>query len=226
MKCGVCGGENFSHQKVLWAELVNDWQLSPAEVAYIDDQQGGRCITCGSNVRSIALGNAIRAFLGVKSFLNEALTFADVRKNSVLEINEAGTLSSTLRKFEHYTYGAYPEVDMHCLPYEDCVFDMVVHSDTLEHIPRPIHALRECLRVLKPAGGLCFTVPIIVGRLSRSREGLKKSYHGNSLINAEDYSVQTEFGADVWNYVMEAGFSSVSIYSFAYPAGISILAIK
>jgi ubiquinone/menaquinone biosynthesis C-methylase UbiE len=101
---------------------------------------------------------------------------------------------------------------------------VVIHSDTLEHVRNPVHALSECRRVLKPDGALCFTVPVILGRLSRDREGLPKSYHGNPATAAEDFAVQTEFGADVWTYIIEAGFQEISIHSVGYPAGLAFLA--
>ena len=57
------------------------------------------------------------------------------------------------------------------------------------------------------ADGRCiFTVPIVVGRMSRTRTGLKNSYHGTPGQGGGDYIVHTEFGADVWRYVVEAGF--------------------
>ena len=83
--------------------------------------------------------------------------------------------SPILRAMKGHTFGAYPEVDMHALPYPDETFDIVVHSDTLEHVPEPVHALGECKRVLKPNGALCFTVPIIVARLSRSKPCCQKA---------------------------------------------------
>ena len=49
-------------------------------------------------------------------------------------------------------------------------YDLVVHSDTLEHVPDPVRALQECRRVLRPLGACCFTVPIVVGRLTRSHQ--------------------------------------------------------
>jgi SAM-dependent methyltransferase len=101
---------------------------------------------------------------------------------------------------------------------------VVIHSDTLEHIKNPIHGLQECRRVLKPNGGLCFTVPIIVGRLSRNRDGLTPSFHGNLDPMPEDFVVHTEFGADAWTYILEAGFTEVSIHSIEYPAAIAFVA--
>ena len=113
---------------------------------------------------------------------------------------------------------------MHNIPHANGTFDVVIHSDTLEHVPNPIHALSECRRVLKPTGALCFTVPVIVKRMSRSRDGLPKSHHGVSETATDDYAVQTEFGADAWTYLIEAGFSEITIHTFEYPAGIAFLA--
>ncbi len=172
------------------------------------------------------MANALRAFLGAEQFLLEVVISEQLSKLSVLEINEAGMLSPLLQQFGGYVYAAYPAVDIHALPYEDCTFDVVLHSDTLEHVENPVHALVECRRVLKAGGALCFTVPTIVGRMSRSREGLPKSFHGAATTTVNDYVVQTEFGADVWTYVLEAGFSEVSIHSVEYPAGIAFLARK
>ncbi len=60
--------------------------------------------------------------------------------------------------------------------------------------------------------------------MSRSRDGLPKSYHGNAGTTADDFAVQTEFGADAWTYVLQAGFREVSMHAFEYPAGIAFLA--
>ena len=224
MQCGICGGTEFTSRRVLWDKLIDEWQLSQAEAAYIDRQQGESCNQCGSNLRSIALANALRAFLGTKAFLREAAASPSGKHLAILEINEAGMLTPVLKTFGRYVYGAYPEVDLHALPYDDNTFDVVIHSDTLEHIVNPVHALIECRRVLNPGGALCFTVPTIVGRMSRNREGLRKSYHGAPATTADDFAVRTEFGADIWTYIFESGFTEVSIHSVEYPAGIAFLA--
>jgi len=226
MKCSVCGGSEFTSNKVLWKELIDEWQLSEAETRYIDRQQGENCNHCGANIRSIALANAILDAMGTTLLLDEVSRSELTRSRHILEINEAGALSPWLKKFEHYTFGAYPEVDMHNLSYTDQTFDLVVHSDTLEHVINPVHALKECRRVLKTGGALCFTVPMIVGRMSRNREGLPKSFHGNSNTSSDDFAVQTEFGADAWTYILEAGFKELKIHTFEYPSGIAFTAIR
>lgn len=38
------------------------------------------------------------------------------------------------------------------MPYPNTSFDLVVHSDVLEHIENPIQALKESRRVLRPGG--------------------------------------------------------------------------
>jgi ubiquinone/menaquinone biosynthesis C-methylase UbiE len=115
---------------------------------------------------------------------------------------------------------------MMSLNIESDKFDLVVHSDTLEHISNPTKALAECHRVLKKDGLCIFTVPIIVDRMSRSRDGLEKSFHGSQELRSPDQLVYTEFGSDVWNYVIQSGFSSCEFYSYDYPAGIAIIARK
>ena len=55
----------------------------------------------------------------------------------MLEINEAGTLHPILRMLPRHRLVSYPEVDMTRLPFADRSFDLVVHSDTLEHVPDP-----------------------------------------------------------------------------------------
>lgn len=224
--CGVCGKSTFSRREILWDALIKEWQLTKNEVAYINHQQGTTCKSCGSNIRSIALANAIRSFFGTREYLKNYNTGKYSKDLSVLEINEAGNLTPILRTLGNYTFGAYPEIDMHQLPYSDKSFDLVVHSDTLEHVKKPVHALRECRRVLKERGALAYTVPIIVGRLSRIREGQSPSYHGNPETDSNDYIVQTEYGADAWTQLMDAGFNEVSIYTVDYPSGIAFLARK
>jgi SAM-dependent methyltransferase len=169
--CHVGGGQTFEHTRVLWPALVAAWQLSEKEAEYIDVRQGTQCRSCGSNVRSIALARAIMNF---RAFAGTLTTFVGDRGQQdlrVLEINEAGTLHNVLRLSRHQL-ASFPEVDMRSLPFPSAAFDLVVHSDTLEHVPDPQKGLEECRRILDDRGALAFTVPVVVGRLSRARAGL------------------------------------------------------
>lgn len=101
--------------------------------------------------------------------------------------------------------------------------DLIVHEDTLEHVTQPVRALSECRRILKPGGALCFTAPIVTGRMTRSRDGLEKSYHCTSGTTDEAMRVWWEFGADLWTLALRAGFSSCAIEAFEYPAALALL---
>lgn len=66
-------------------------------------------------------------------------------------------------KWEGFLEGVNAKVcdlETSVLPYEDDSFDLVVFTETLEHIPRsPYAVLNEVARVLKPGGILVFSVP-------------------------------------------------------------------
>jgi SAM-dependent methyltransferase len=101
------------------------------------------------------------------------------------------------------------------MPYGDGSFDLIVHSDTLEHVPNPERALAECARVLKSGGAMCFTVPILPARLSQSRTNLAPIYHGDPANQKEDLLVQTDYGADIWHFLHRAGFGAVTLTQFS-----------
>lgn len=225
--CPVCGGKEFLEGSlVLWTSLVNAWQLSDYEVEYINRQQGFSCNSCGNNLRSMALANAILYKYEAANILEEFVESELAQTLKVLEINEAGGLTPILNKFPNHRLVSYPEYDMCDLSFESEVFDLVVHSDTLEHVPNPVRALSECRRILNSNGMCIFTVPVIVDRMSRSRSGLAPSYHGQANVLAADQMVCTEFGADIWQTVLKAGFISCEIFSFEYPAALVMIAKK
>lgn len=83
----------------------------------------------------------------------------------------------------------YRNEDLENQTFDDGVFDLVLHSDVLEHLFNPFSALREIWRTLK-AGGYCiFTAPTYPGRVSseqvafRDGDGVRivgePEYHGN-----------------------------------------------
>jgi len=226
MRCSVCAGTQFVDHAILWDGLVNEWQLSPHERAYVDRQQGTMCAGCGANLRSMALADALCKTFGTSLPLGAFVRTPEAQQIRILEINAAGSLTATLKNMAGHVYGEYPELDMSNLSFPEASFDIVCHSDTLEHVPNPRHALGECRRVLKPGGRLCFTIPIIVGRLSRDRTGLAKSYHGTPTLGRDDFVVHTEFGADAWTYLIDAGFSNVAFSAFEFPAGLALTASR
>ncbi|CAN2227809.1 AdoMet_MTases domain containing protein [Candidatus Nanopelagicaceae bacterium] len=225
-KCFVCGTNKFEFQEILWKELISEWELLQSEVDYINRQQGLACFTSKSNLRSIALAKSFLLAVNSNKTLNEYSKTLKARRLNILEVNEAGNLHSTLRKFKKLTFAEYPEIDLHDLPYSSDCFDFVIHSDTLEHIERPLVALQQIHRVLKKGGKTIFTTPIIIDRLTRSRSGLPNSYHGASDIIDDGMLVTYEYGADFWKYLAEVGFTDIRIITEMYPAGIAFVCTK
>lgn len=203
---------------------MSEWQLTPYERDYVDLQQGCRCRDCGANLRIIALGNAIQSAIGTTLTVRDAVGSGDFDQLRVLDCNGAEGLSLALSHLPLYQRADYPEYDMRRLPFDSDSFDLIIHSDTLEHIETPGPALEECRRVLAKSGHVCFTVPVIHGRMSRSRAGLQKSYHGAPGSPREDFVVHTEFGADVWTFLHKAGFDCVTINQVGFPAATAITA--
>ena len=222
--CHVCGGRTFEHASVLWPDLVAAWELSEEEAQYVDIQQGTHCQSCGSNIRSIALAHAIMRFHRFAGTLTTLVQDPALQNIRLLEINEAGTLHPLLRMMRGHCLASYPDVDLRSLPFQSGSFDLVVHSDTLEHVSDPGRGLEECRRVLSDQGALVFTVPVVFGRLSRSRARMLPSYHGHEGCVDPGMLVHTEFGADVWTFVVRAGFSSCELVTFRFPSGLAIIA--
>ncbi len=224
--CACCGGNDFTQQKILWPALVQEWGLSPYENEYIDRQQGLNCRRCGSCLRSAALALAICRCFGHPGTFHQFVRKREYRHLRVLEVNEAGQLTQFLREMPLHTLAKYPEVDMTRMPYRDGSYDLVVHSDTLEHVPQPTAALSECYRVLSPGGYCAFTVPVVVDRMTRSRAGLPPSYHGSSAERARDFMVQTEYGCDAWKHVMAAGFKECRVITPEFPSALAFVGVR
>lgn len=225
--CPVCGGDSFSQKKILWPELIEQWGLEPHEVDYIELQQGFRCSHCRNNLRSMTLAEAVlRAFDFSGNFSEFCRTERQVRERTVIEVNAAGTLSPYLQCLPGHSLHCFPRLDLQRMSFSDDSVDILIHSDTLEHVPDAKAALQETLRVLRPGGFLFYTIPIVVGRLGRSRHGLPPSYHGKPGAGRTDYVVQWEYGADFWCEIFEAGFEQLSLTSLVFPASVAIAATK
>jgi len=224
--CLCCGSTSLIESPVLWEKLVQDWELSAAEAEYINHQQGFACQRCKVRLRGMTLAYAIMKMDSYQGLFKDFIKTRWIKKKKILEINRADWLTQYLNQVPGHILCSYPEVDIQKLPYADNSFDIVVHSDTLEHVEDPLQAMRECQRVLKPNGFCAFTTPVVVDRLTRSRAGLSPSYHGTENQISEDYLVHTEFGADVWKLAFQAGFTEVRTYSLEYPAGLAFVFIK
>ena len=143
------------------------------------------------------------------------------------EINRIDGLHDALITLRHFTAsdhveGAEPGTviagvrheDLTGLSYPDASFDLILTSETLEHIPDLAAALAEIHRVLVPGGRHLFTIPLLPGvatTFPRARLG-----EDGSIINLAPpirhpggdtgWPVFTEFGADFPAILQSAGF--------------------
>ncbi len=151
----------------------------------------------------------------------------EIRLLRIAEINRIEGLHDPLSGLpgfagSDYQPGAAPGVvvdgirseDLMKLTYQDGCFDLILTSETLEHVPNLGAALHEIRRVLVPGGRHIFTVPL----LPRTSSTFPRAVlHPDGTI--EDlaprichpggdwgYPVFTEFGADLPDVLRRAGF--------------------
>lgn len=227
--CPACGrGGELTDGAKLWPELIAEWELTPEWAEWFNLREGSICEHCGSNLRSRQLAQTIvetaRAEFGTTaSSLRKLCRERTARSLRVAEINSVGSLHQFLAKLPCLNYSEYrselpgiPSEDLMGLSYGDSTFDLVITSDTLEHVPDVGIALGEIRRVLKRGGLHLFTVPVVwarprTRRRATVRDGklvhdMAPSYHGSPQQGKDDFLVFYEFGADFVEQCQEAGF--------------------
>lgn len=227
MKCPICNNDTFGQTNVLKQRLINEWGLNNNEVEYINRQQGLLCSNCSCNLRSMTLADSIMKYYSFRSTFDQFCNSNFGAHLRLLEVNTAGDLHPFLIKFKKHIFAEYPNVDLQNLPYPDDSFDLIIHSDTLEHVKSSTTALKECFRVLKEGGALFYTIPIVYSRLTKRRDSLLNSYHGSQdEFQGEDYKVWTEYGADFWVEIVNAGFTKIFLITLGDLSSIAICAKK
>ncbi len=92
--------------------------------------------------------------------------------------------------------------DLQTLTFKDGEFDLIIHSEDLEHVNDYRKALAEIERVLKPGGWQVYTVPLLHGRQTIRRAVIEKGVVRNLLPPSwhgceAEYLVIWEFGDDL-----------------------------
>jgi SAM-dependent methyltransferase len=167
-----------------------------------------------------------------------------VKRLKVAEVNSCGSLHKALCRLPGLKFSEYepdsPEVpheDLLNLSYASGEFDLVLHSDTLEHVPDLGRALDEIHRVLKPGGAMICSVPLVRdGRQTTARAAVKPDgevehffppiYHGGSYQKTCQYLVFYDFGGDLFEFIEARGFNIQILEHQQNPAAFSIIAKK
>jgi SAM-dependent methyltransferase len=66
----------------------------------------------------------------------------------------------------------------HALPFASAVFDIVLCTEMLEHVPDPAAVLSEIRRILKPGGRLIMTTPFLVPLHEEPHDFFRYTSHG------------------------------------------------
>ena len=101
----------------------------------------------------------------------------------------SGACTRCCERLPDLTYAEYPEEDVMALSYADASFDLVLTSDTLEHVEDPMKGMEEIRRVLRPGGRHVFTVPIkpdLATSRSRERSGARVPRPWRRAVLARD----------------------------------------
>jgi len=229
--CFACGSSGeFVFSNIINNELAKSWGLSEDLRLGFDIRESTNCKVCGNSLRSNFHAKAISKTIDPgSSCLKEAVISDNARKLRVAEINACGALHQFLLQLPGLEYSEYMtddsnirSEDLNQLSYNSDSFDIVLTSDTLEHLPDWSRAAKEIRRVLKPNGVHIFTVPAILTRLTRTRaiqDGkkiahlLSPSYHGRDPKRTADYTVYNEFGADFRREIDKLGFRTQLYYT-------------
>jgi len=240
-RCSVCGDVTVFRFNS-WSidrELLEAWGDAAADHAYLR-RESMFCGTCSSSLRVRMLASSLLRALGSDAgSVREAIDIPPFASLDVLEINELGSTGSM-----HTVLSAHPRLvsteyrgaeglgtagpdgrlneDLTALTFADATFDVVLHSDTLEHVPDPVAAMREVRRVIRPGGVHVFTVPALVSRPATQTRAVLEAdgvrhlhpplYHGRGagpysrLPVGDDFLEFTSFGADLAGWVAAEGF--------------------
>ena len=232
-KCFCCGEicRMYFNPWVINKQTLNDWGSYETAHEYLV-RESSFCGRCGApfRVRRIAEVFLERLCRRNHNSINQCLYSGELNGLSILQLNEiggAGSLQETLGKAPNvtttfysrdYNFGevlkGFSNQDMSSLTFESNSFDLVLHSEVLEHVVDFRQAHLEAIRVLKPGGVLIFTVPVqLNNEKTFSRFKLNdfgelifhppKIWHGWAggpfaiLPKRADYLELHSFGADV-----------------------------
>jgi 2-polyprenyl-3-methyl-5-hydroxy-6-metoxy-1,4-benzoquinol methylase/glycosyltransferase involved in cell wall biosynthesis len=238
--CVVCGcHSSFRFDPTLIIpQLQKAWGISDNLVEAFNRKESMFCGHCGASLRirrlAAVLIQTLAELKGISSkSIVELIQNHEFRRLKIAEINACGALHSYLKDHPNFCYSEWiPHAkpgemhdgvrceDLQHLTYPHDTFDIILTSETLEHVPEPENAWREIHRTLKGGGCHIFTIPVLPSQrdtIQRARmvngtreDLLEPAYH--SPWGREDVFVYTDFGMDVIEKLNKIGLKTEVFY--------------
>jgi SAM-dependent methyltransferase len=230
--CAVCGKTRpmLYRRRVIPDRLVELWGLSPRQAEALARKESCDCSACGAKLRARRLARVVLELYptGARS-LHAWSQSPEARALRIAEINRIDGIHEALADLpgsrpSDFTPGAEPGStadgvrceDFTRLTYPDASFDLVLTSETIEHVPDLAAALAECRRVLAPGGRHVFTAPVnpnVAKTFPRARMAPDGSVERLAPAIAHPggdwgYPVFTELGTDLPEILEDAGFQT------------------
>ena len=240
-RCNVCGSTTrfVFNRWVIPDDVATAFGGADVALAY-RRRESLFCRTCGSSHRvrrfaSVLLDHYAERATSLAELVGEP-GFRSLRIAEINGIGSAGSMHAFLSQLPELVYSEYlgkeraGEVingvrneDLLNLTYTDASFDLVLTSDTLEHVPDVDRCLAETRRILRPGGRHVLTVPVTLWRAQSVQRAKVDAagavrhiqppiYHGRGggpfrLMPAKgDYLAFTDIGADFGDGCVRAGF--------------------
>jgi SAM-dependent methyltransferase len=192
--CVVCGRDSIFRfdSTIITAQLQRAWGISDILAEGFNRKESMFCDNCGCSLRIRRLATVLmQTFVEISGTscksVEELLQNEAFRQLKIAEINACGALHSYLKDHPNLYYSEWVSntkpgarhdgvrcEDLQCLTYPDNTFDIILTSETLEHVPDLDRAWREIHRTLKCGGYHVFTIPVVPSQIQR--------YSGPSLL--------------------------------------------
>jgi len=210
-----------THHTLGFCNLCRKQTLFVCDVAA--DRWIRRCCMCRSTPKYRAIVQVIESETG-----QELSQY--IRNHKIYELSTTSPIFLKLRGHVNYEASGYFSdrpfgekvsslywnQDLQNLSFPCGYFDVVISSETMEHVRRPWQGVSEVFRVLKAGGFYVFTIPYRDDRLTTSRVDTsgdedrflqEKVYHQDPY-RPKDSLVYTDFGADLPELLRPIGFET------------------
>ena len=232
-RCDVCGrfGPWLYRPAIITPRLIDLSGLSAAQADALRRKETLDCSWCSAKLRARRLAKVVLSRYPTAkpvSSLKQWVRQPEIRALDIAEINTIEGMHRYLSTLPRLAFSEYIDPnspgsptaarheDLTRLTYPDAAFDLVLTSESLEHVPDLSAALREIGRVLKPGGHHIFTIPVhpnvaktfarTVVRPDGTLEHLAPQIR--HPWGDRGWPVYTEFGTDLPEILRAAGFAT------------------